>query len=155
MPRIPLAINAPPSCPFATIRRPKTEKPTAKPTKLIAVDIFSSRFCVVILNAGCRLAARAAGCLAVGLHQHTKALETLSFRKSAELKRHLYQECLFRSQIFLDPGSVEYVLAPEDSPANLMVGGRQSCIAGSNARGGLPVRPTSLLPWWVSIAAKS
>jgi hypothetical protein len=54
MPRIPPVIEAPPSCSFATIRRPKTEKPRAKPTKLIAVDIFSTRLCALILNAGCR-----------------------------------------------------------------------------------------------------
>jgi hypothetical protein len=54
MPRIPPVIDAPPSCSFAIIRRPKTEKPRAKPTKLIAVDIFCSRLCVLILNSGCR-----------------------------------------------------------------------------------------------------
>jgi hypothetical protein len=54
MPRIPPVIDAPPSCSFALIRRPKTEKPRAKPTKLIAVDIFCSRLCVLILNSGCR-----------------------------------------------------------------------------------------------------
>src|SRR5271170_5781935 len=94
MTRIPLAINAPSLCSFATISRPKMENPRAKPTKLIAIDIFPGRFCVLILNAGCQLAARATRCLAVWLHQVTKALESLSFRKSAELKRHLYQECL-------------------------------------------------------------
>jgi hypothetical protein len=51
MPRIPPVIDAPPSCSFATIRRPKTEKPRAKPIKLIAVDIFCSRLCVLILSA--------------------------------------------------------------------------------------------------------
>jgi len=56
------------------------------------------------------LAARAARCLAVGLRQLTKALESRSFRKSAELKRHLYKECLFRVANSLDLGSVEYVL---------------------------------------------
>src|SRR3984893_6271422 len=54
MPRIPPIIDAPPSCSFATIRRPKAENPKAKPSKLIVVDIFSSRFCVLILNSGCR-----------------------------------------------------------------------------------------------------
>ena len=46
--RIPPIIDAPPSCPFATIRRPKTENPRAKPSKLIAVDIFATRRCVLI-----------------------------------------------------------------------------------------------------------
>ena len=41
------------------------------------------------------LAARAARCLGVGLRQLTKALESTSFRKSAELKRHFYEECLY------------------------------------------------------------
>src|SRR5258708_3361084 len=50
MPKIPPGIDAPPSCCFMTIRRPKTEKPMAMPNKLIAVDIFSSRLCVLILN---------------------------------------------------------------------------------------------------------
>jgi hypothetical protein len=36
-----------------------TENPKANASKLIAVDIFSSRFCVLILNSGFRLAARA------------------------------------------------------------------------------------------------
>jgi hypothetical protein len=70
---------------FATIRRPKTEKPRAKPSKLIAVDILSSRFRVLILMPVVDLAARAAHCLAVGLRQLTKALKSPSFRKSAEL----------------------------------------------------------------------
>jgi len=48
------------------------------------------------------LAARAACCLAVGLRQVTKAVERPSFRKSAELKRHLYQEHLFRVADSLD-----------------------------------------------------
>ena len=82
------------------------------------------------------LAARAARCLAVGLRQLTKALESRSFRKSAELKRHLYNAHLFRVANFLDPGSVEYVLAPM-IPREPDGGGGKSCIAGSNARGGV------------------
>jgi|SRR5271165_233187 len=85
------------------------------------------------------LAARAARCLAVGLRQLTKALESRSFRKSAELKWHLYQECLFTVENSLDPGSVEYVLPPDDPPGSLMVVAA-SCIADSHAAG-LPVRP--------------
>jgi hypothetical protein len=50
----------------------------AVPNKLIAVDIFSSRLCVFILNSS-------------WASSITKALETPSFRKSAELKRHFYQ----------------------------------------------------------------
>jgi hypothetical protein len=37
----------------------KAEKPKANASKLIAVDSFSSRLCVLILNSSCRLAARA------------------------------------------------------------------------------------------------
>jgi hypothetical protein len=85
------------------------------------------------------LAARAARCLAVGLRQLTKALESPSVRKSAELKRHLYQECLFRVANSLDPGSVEYVLPSDNPPGSLMVVAA-SCVAGSHAAG-LPVRP--------------
>jgi hypothetical protein len=54
MPRIPPVIDAPPSCSFTIIRKPKAEKPRAKPIRLIAVDIFCSRLCVLILNSGCR-----------------------------------------------------------------------------------------------------
>jgi hypothetical protein len=66
------------------------------------------------------LAARAACCLAVGLRQVTKAVERPSFRKSAELKRHLYQEHLFRVADSLDPGSDEYVLPP-DTPRRELI----------------------------------
>jgi hypothetical protein len=38
--RIPPVIDAPPSCSFATIRRPKTEKSRAKPSKVLRL-IFS------------------------------------------------------------------------------------------------------------------
>ena len=54
----------------------------AVPNKLIAVDIFCSRLCVFILNSS-------------WASSITKALETPSFRKSAELKRHFYQEFLY------------------------------------------------------------
>ena len=50
----------------------------AMPNKLIAVDIFSSRVWVLILNSS-------------WASSITKALETPSFRKSAEIKRHFYQ----------------------------------------------------------------
>jgi hypothetical protein len=108
MPRIPPVIDAPPSCSFAIIRRPKAENPRAKPSKLIAVDIFSSRFCVFILNGGCRFGCAGGSLLSSRLRQLSKASESPSFRKSAELKRHLYNAYLFRVANFLDPGSVEY-----------------------------------------------
>src|SRR4029077_17959410 len=55
--------------------KPKAEKPMAMPNKLIADDIVCCRLCVLILNSG-------------WASSITKALETPSFRKSAELKRN-------------------------------------------------------------------
>jgi hypothetical protein len=40
MPKMPPGIEAPPSCWFTTIRKPKTEKLVAMLNKLTAVDIF-------------------------------------------------------------------------------------------------------------------
>jgi hypothetical protein len=55
------------------------------PIKLIAVDIFSSRRCVLIVSAGVDFGCGAARCLAVVLHQLTKGTGSPSFRKSAEI----------------------------------------------------------------------
>jgi hypothetical protein len=64
----------------------------AVPNKLIAVDIFSSRLCVFILNSS-------------WASSITKALETPSFRKSAELKRHFYQMSYDGHQREWEPGA--------------------------------------------------
>jgi hypothetical protein len=72
----------------------------AMPNKLIAVDIFSSRVCVLILNSS-------------WASSITKALETLEFQESADIKRRFYGSIFRRSQNFLDPGAVEYVV-PSD-----------------------------------------
>jgi hypothetical protein len=52
------------------------------------------------------------------------------------------QPCLFRVANFLGPGSVQYVLSADDPPASLMVVAASS-VAGSNANGGVSIRPTS------------
>ena len=52
----------------------------------------------------CRFGCAGVRCLAVGLRQPTKALESPSFRKSAELKRHFYHESVFESQILWPKG---------------------------------------------------
>jgi hypothetical protein len=83
MPRIPPVIDAPPSWFFATIKRPKAEKPRAKPTKLMVVDIFSSRLCVLILNSGCRLGC--ADLLSSRASSIYKGIGKLGFQKSFRL----------------------------------------------------------------------
>src|SRR5258708_40108899 len=91
MPRIPPTIGAPPSCSFATIRRPKNVKPKAKPTKLIEVDIFSSRLCVLILNSGCRFGCAGGSLLSSRASSTYKGMRKLEFQEIGKIKRYFYQ----------------------------------------------------------------
>ena len=74
----------------------------AMPNKLIAVDIFSSRVCVLNLK------------FQLGFINY-KGVRNPEFQESAEIKQNFYQEYLWAVQNLLDPGAVEYVV-PSDVP---------------------------------------
>jgi hypothetical protein len=114
MPRIPPVIDGPPSCSFATIRRPKTEEPRAKPTKFIEVDIFCSRLCVLILIPVVDLAAPAARCSSSRVSSTYKGVRKPEFQKIRRIKVALFiRSALRRSKIFSI--LVRYVV-PSDVP---------------------------------------
>ena len=106
MPRIPPTIGAPPSCSFATIRRPKTVKPKAKPTRLIEVDIFSNRLCIFILNSGCRFGC-AGGSLPSSRASSTyKGVRKPEFQEIGRIKRGFCQMPPF---ILFHPGKCTWI----------------------------------------------
>jgi hypothetical protein len=107
MPRIPPSIDMPPSYSFATIRRSKTDKPRAKSSKLIAVDIFSSRLCVLILIPVVDLAAGVARCSSSRASLTYKGMRKPEFQKIRRIKTALFIRSAFGAfQNLLNPGSV-------------------------------------------------